>query len=48
MKALLTGLGLGIALFALVYNFGGLDSVISTWTPTSQQGVSAHAELHWS
>lgn len=31
--ALLTGMVLGITMFALAYHFGALDSIIATWTP---------------
>lgn len=45
MGTWLTGMVLGIALFALAYHFGALDSFIATWTPANHQ--SAHAQLEW-
>lgn len=46
MGTWLTGMVFGLALFALAYHFGALDSIIATWSPTNYQSV--HAQLEWS
>ncbi|GBQ31996.1 hypothetical protein HLH34_00005 [Gluconacetobacter azotocaptans] len=45
MGTWITGMVVGIALFALAYHFGVLDSIIATWTPAGHQG--ARARLEW-
>lgn len=45
MREAFIGGVLGIALFALAYYFGALDSIIATWTPISHSG--AGAQLDW-